>query len=81
MASRTIGVELARGRAIRLVVGILALRVLVLMVAEMRGRHLVFVLTIDGSHRPGSLERQDHQQENEEEFFHGPNNNKIPVSA
>lgn len=48
--------------------------VLMAMVTEMRGMALL-MLAIDGRRCPGILERQNRQQQNQEQFFHGRNNN------
>jgi hypothetical protein len=58
---------LGRLAVVRVIVGLRL--VLMAMVAEVR--HLVlFVLAIDGRHRPGVLDRQNSQQQNEQDFFH-----------
>lgn len=52
-------------------IGFVRLRfVLMRMVTKMRRRTLL-MLAVDGRRRPGVLERQNHQQKNEKEFFHG----------
>lgn len=65
--------HLALGLVVRLVCVIMVLRMLMLMMTGMRCRHFIFMLAINGRSSPGNLERQNHQQENEEEFFHGAN--------
>jgi hypothetical protein len=55
-------------RQIRL--GIVLMRV----VTEMLRVDLAFMLTICSCRAPGELERQQCQQENEDQFFHGVNN-------
>ena len=55
-------------------IGFVHLRlVLMRMVAKMRRRTLL-MLAVDCCRRPGVLERQNHQQKNEKEFFHGTKN-------
>jgi len=48
--------------------------VLMRVVAEMLGGFLAFVLAIRSSRGPGELERQQREQEDEQQFFHGLNN-------
>lgn len=43
---------------------------LMAMVAKVRGMTLL-MLTIDGRRCPGILERQNRQQQDHEQFFHG----------
>lgn len=53
---------------------------LVAMVAEMRGMTLV-MLAIDGRSRPGVLERQHRQQQDQEQFSHGRNHTIACMAA
>ncbi len=70
MAVTAILMDLRQLALVILLMRIAAL-MLVAVMAEMLNLRALLVLAIDGRHRPGGLERQRQQHENDQQFFHG----------
>lgn len=68
-------------RQLVLVIGLISTALMLMAVmAEVLRRCILLMLTIDGRRRPGELERQHQQHQNDQQFFHGANLN-IEISV
>ena len=75
MAITAIRMHLRKLARLALVAGRFGFLMLMRVMAEMLDRRRLFMLAIDSRHRPGKLERQCQQHQDDQQFFHGANLN------